>query len=233
MDERYGRPGRHSDKGASSSLLCIYLWPVQRWNYVCRTTPGISQYLKKLEHKVKECFIPAIIDRAFGCQEIYRKIFALPIKEGGLGIVNLSLISDLEYEYSCKATMELTEAIFQQAPSYIEDHDKLVKVKDEISSARKDFFKGKRSEILLELDQNQKIMALGQLVTRQSNFEKKSKEKCENKAVKGNCKRKSDAKKFQSQGKILGSTKHAVNLALALSIVILSKSLLPLPQASL
>jgi hypothetical protein len=113
----------------------------KRWNYVCRTTPGISQYLKKLEHKVKECFIPAIIDRAFGCQEIYRKIFALPIKEGGLGIVNLSLISDLEYEYSCKATMELTEAIFQQAPSYIEDHDKLIKVKEEISSARKDFFK--------------------------------------------------------------------------------------------
>ena len=129
----------------------------KRWNYVCRTTPGISQYLKKLEHKVKECFIPAIIDRAFGCQEIYRKIFALPIKEGGLGIVNLSLISDLEYEYSREATMELTEAIFQQAPSYIEDHDKLVKVKDKISSARRDFFKGKRSEIMLELNQNQKL----------------------------------------------------------------------------
>jgi hypothetical protein len=46
---------------------------------------------------------------------------------------------------------------YQQAPSYIEDHDKLIKVKEEISSARKDFFKGKRSEILLELNQNQKL----------------------------------------------------------------------------
>ncbi len=84
-------------------------------------------------------------------------MFALPIKEGGLGLFDISLISDLEYEYSCKATFDLTEAIYQQKQNFTEDHDKLVKVKAEISKSRKEFFKVKRSEIILELNENQKL----------------------------------------------------------------------------
>ena len=59
----------------------------KRWNYVCRTTPDISTHLKKLEYKICETFIPALLDRAFSCTEKCRKIFALPAREGGLGTV--------------------------------------------------------------------------------------------------------------------------------------------------
>ena len=31
----------------------------KRWNYLCRTTPNISQQLKKLEYTVQDCFLPA------------------------------------------------------------------------------------------------------------------------------------------------------------------------------
>ena len=52
----------------------------KRWNYVCRTTPGVSTLMKKLDFTVKEVFIPAILDRAFSCSDNIRSIFALPCR---------------------------------------------------------------------------------------------------------------------------------------------------------
>ncbi len=129
----------------------------KRWNYVCRTTPGISEYLKKIEFTVRESFIPAILDRAFSCSDRCRKIFALPVKDGGLGIYDLSQIADMEYEYSVKATSDLTEAIFEQASEFLEDQEKLVKVKADIAKSRTAFYKVKRAEVVQELNETQKL----------------------------------------------------------------------------
>ena len=76
----------------------------KRWYYLCRTTPDVSLEMKKLEHTIKEVFIPAIIDRAHGCTDQVREIFSLPAREGGMGIYNLSETSDMEYRFSMRAT---------------------------------------------------------------------------------------------------------------------------------
>ena len=56
----------------------------KRWNYVCRTTPDISQPLKRLEVVIQETFLPAILDRAFSCDNTLRQIFSLPARMGVL-----------------------------------------------------------------------------------------------------------------------------------------------------
>ena len=63
----------------------------------------------------------------------------------------------MEYEYSVKATSDLTEAIFKQAPDFLEDQEKLVKVKAEITTSRTEFFKEKRAEVVQELNESQKL----------------------------------------------------------------------------
>ena len=72
----------------------------KRWNYVCRTTPCISQQMKRLDYRIRESFIPAILNRAFSCTDLNRRIFGLPARDGGLSIYNLSETSDMEYQFS-------------------------------------------------------------------------------------------------------------------------------------
>ena len=55
----------------------------KKWNYLCRTTPNISDQLKKLEYTIRETFLPAILNRLFSCTDILRRIFALPCRYCG------------------------------------------------------------------------------------------------------------------------------------------------------
>ena len=130
----------------------------KRWNYVCRTTPDISESLKRLEHSIKESFLPAIIDRAFGCDDKLREIFSLPARMGGLGVQNLAEISDAEYQYSRLVTKPLTEAIYEQASEYHENEEKLIEDKKEVSKARNDFYIEKKEVMMESLDEKQKLM---------------------------------------------------------------------------
>ena len=43
-----------------------------------------------------------------------RLIFSMPAKYGGIGFLDPSSVSELEYESSLQATSQLTDAIFQQ-----------------------------------------------------------------------------------------------------------------------
>ena len=129
----------------------------KRWNYVCRTTPGISSLLNKLEFKIRETFIPSILDRAFSCTETCRKIFALPAREGGLGIYNISETSELEYKFSLQVTEKLSEAICNQNYEYFEDPNALHDIKTAISRERRNYYQNKRKEIYTELNESEKL----------------------------------------------------------------------------
>ena len=85
----------------------------KRWSFVSRTTPNISGEMKILEHHIKEKLIPAIIGKDFISGEM-REIFSLPARLGGMGFLDPSETSDLEYESSVIATTQLTDAIFNQ-----------------------------------------------------------------------------------------------------------------------
>ena len=123
----------------------------KRWNYVCRTTPRIAQRLIPLEQATRESFIPAILDRIFDCSDDVREIFTLPPRYGGLGIPNMMDMSDSEYEYSCRATKELKDAIVNQCSSY-EEGEETVKAKASITQERNKFFQAKQGSIIEKLE---------------------------------------------------------------------------------
>ena len=113
--------------------------------------------MKRLDYKIRESFIPAILNRAFSCTDLNRRIFGLPARDGGLSIYNLSETSDMEYQFSCQATSGLTEAILNQDTEYHEDSQRLKDIKVRITKTRKQFFKSKRDELVSELSQGQKL----------------------------------------------------------------------------
>ena len=57
-----------------------------RWSYVMRTIPNIQGNLEPLESTIRHRFIPSVIGRQVS--SIERGMTALPVRFGGLGIVN-------------------------------------------------------------------------------------------------------------------------------------------------
>ena len=83
-----------------------------RWTFIQRTLPDISNLFAPLEECIKEQFIPAVC----GCKisELQRRIFALPVRYGGLGIANPVETCDREYQSSLNITKELSDLIHRQ-----------------------------------------------------------------------------------------------------------------------
>ena len=83
------------------------------WLYLCRTTPNISEALQPLEDNIRLVLIPTLM----GCSppnDTIRKLFALPPRYGGLGIINPTLIAAEEYSASCHIAEPLSQFILDQ-----------------------------------------------------------------------------------------------------------------------
>ena len=80
----------------------------KRWTFVSRTTPNISENMKKLDWMIQETFLPAILGKDHVTDEM-KKIAALQPKRGGLGIGGVSKACDLEYLNSKLMTQNLAE----------------------------------------------------------------------------------------------------------------------------
>ena len=85
----------------------------QRWTYLIRTLPDISNNLRPLETSITNVLIPALFARHLTPLE--RSIFSLPVKYGGMRIVELS---DFEYAASKDVTQPLQEAILAQSENF-------------------------------------------------------------------------------------------------------------------
>ena len=110
----------------------------KRWNFLARTTPGISNLLYKLEYHIKDVFIPAILGKLHVPNNL-RCIFFLPAQMGGLGIGIISETTDLEYANSTMATQDLVDAIFHQKNVYTEDEIRQKTIAGMICKARQDY----------------------------------------------------------------------------------------------
>ena len=58
-----------------------------------RTLPDIENLLQPLEHAISEVLTPSLIGR--NCFETARDLVALPVRMGGLGLINPSVSADL------------------------------------------------------------------------------------------------------------------------------------------
>ena len=103
-----------------------------RWSFVQRTINNISHLFQPLEDIIGEVFIPAIVGRKVS--DVERRILALPVRMGGLGIQNPVETADIEFQTSVETTENLTSIIYYQEKTFENlDNDK---VKETIEKAK-------------------------------------------------------------------------------------------------
>ena len=78
-----------------------------RWTYFLRTLSDIADLLEPLERAISDVLIPVLLEHQVTVTE--RHLLALPVRMGGLGLVNPVNQSRQEYEASIKATAPLVK----------------------------------------------------------------------------------------------------------------------------
>ena len=112
----------------------------KKWSFVARTTPNISEHLKKLEYHIKETLIPPIVGKEFISDDT-RRIFSLPARLGGLGFHDPCSMADLEYESSLAATSQLTNAIYHQQNFLDLDEEAQSKIMKGVKHKKNEWYK--------------------------------------------------------------------------------------------
>ena len=69
-----------------------------------------------MEEVIREKFIPALVGR--NISDIERRIFALPVRYGGIGISNPTITADTEFNISATVTGSLVDIIMNQEMDY-------------------------------------------------------------------------------------------------------------------
>ena len=88
-----------------------------RRTYFMRTLPDIETLLQPLERAISDVLIPSLIGR--NCSEAV--LVALPVRMGGLGLINPSDSADAEYSASIRVSAPLVseiEAQFHETPDW-------------------------------------------------------------------------------------------------------------------
>ena len=83
-----------------------------RWSFMQRTISDISHLFQPLEDVIRTQFIPAVIGRKVS--DVERRILALPVRFGGIGVLNPVKTADVEYDISVRITSNLKTIIFNQ-----------------------------------------------------------------------------------------------------------------------
>ena len=100
-----------------------------RWTYAQRTIPDIRNLFQPLENVIREKFIPSLVGRRVS--DVERRIMALPVRLGGMGITNPVSSSDDEFLASSEITDSLANIIYHQEQDFTnynkEDVDRIIK----------------------------------------------------------------------------------------------------------
>ena len=86
---------------------------INKWVYLSRTVPDISALLQPLEDIMRTTVPPALTDRE-APSDAERGLFALSSKLGGLGVINPSELSNVEYKVSKDVSAPLVTLIAKQ-----------------------------------------------------------------------------------------------------------------------
>ncbi len=84
-----------------------------KWTHLARTVPGIKDLSKPLEKALNQVLIPSLTGKP-PCSELTRNLLALPVRVGGLGLVNPSTTLDTKFMASMKLTTPLSDTIVSQ-----------------------------------------------------------------------------------------------------------------------
>ena len=105
--------------------------------YFMRTIPNLQEVLKPLDNIINNSFIPAITEgHVLSADD--RKLFALPVRFGGMGIPIFTEICQQEYENSLKATQLLRPKIVAQEQFYVPNRQAEHEIDSEIKKRREE-----------------------------------------------------------------------------------------------
>ena len=90
---------------------------VHKFSFLSRTIPYISPLLQPLEDCIRHRLIPALTGRP-PPNDSERELLALPVRLGGLGIVNPTLLPNTEYLASVEVSAPLKDLILNQEAEY-------------------------------------------------------------------------------------------------------------------
>ena len=85
------------------------------WSYISRTIPDISDLLQPLEDAIHQLLIPAITGR-IACSIREHELLALPVRLGGMGLINPARNSPNTFSASERLTAPLAALIVAQDP---------------------------------------------------------------------------------------------------------------------
>ena len=114
-----------------------------KWSYVTRTTPSIGHLLQPLDAILRSTLIPNLTGRP-PPNDIDLRLFALPVRLGGLGITPPSVYVDRDFEASLRVTSPLRDLLRSQ------DHVYSFAALDGQMSARADIRRERRQQVTLE-----------------------------------------------------------------------------------
>lgn len=131
----------------------------QRWKFVQRTIPEISHLFEPLESVIRSELIPALCGREIS--DLERRIFSLPYRYGGLGILNPITTAEREYCTSVKITAGLTNLICQQEMDLsLLDKEEMAKTKIQLKKEKEITYKEEKENIIEMLCEKEKRMLL-------------------------------------------------------------------------
>ena len=71
----------------------------QKLTHIIRTMHNIIHLIKPIENVIRQEFITSLIERKT-CNDEEHQLLSLTVKLGGIGIANITSISDIEYQTS-------------------------------------------------------------------------------------------------------------------------------------
>ena len=128
-----------------AAYCCFVKGFKNKFSYMMRTIPKISNLLKSIDDVVTTQFIPAITGGIYVNQE-QRRLLSLPVKLGGLAIPIFSDISDNEFSFSVKISENHVNGILAQQRKYTKDSEMAAK-KNDIKKMKKELNERILSEI--------------------------------------------------------------------------------------
>ena len=133
-----------------------------RWTYLQRTVPNIGHLFTPLEDAIREKLIPALIGRKIS--DLERRIFALPVRHGGIGISNPTTTAEIEYNISATITDDLTKTIIAQAKDFSNfDHALTIETTKRMKTFKEDSLRLELEAILVDCnDQMKRNLLLAQ-----------------------------------------------------------------------
>ena len=108
-----------------------------RWSYLMLTIPDITDLLQPLEDVIHQSFIPALFGRP-PCSSIERDLYALPVRLGGLGLMNPCSAASSAFHDSEKLTAPLVALIAAQCMTQTIDRDHVCHLKQSIRKNNRD-----------------------------------------------------------------------------------------------